>query len=270
MPLSLSEQLSYSTVRIECKLVNGSTSSGTGFFYSFKTNNGFNAPAIVTNKHVVENAVEIKVIFTAADGNLEPLDDKHISWNMGDSTSAEIKSHPDDDVDLCAIPISKVISTFSKLNLRVFFRTLDENILLGPQNIDTVDAYEDILMIGYPNGLWDEKNNKPLFRKGITASHPKFDYSGKKEIIIDAACFPGSSGSPVFIFNNGSHKKKGGPLSSGDRIILLGVLYAGPQHQASGKILNVPIAHIPIIVGIPNNLGVVIKAERLLELEEVF
>jgi len=56
-------------------------------------------------------------------------------------------------------------------------------------------------MVGYPIGLWDEKNNYPIFRKGITATHPANDYNGKSEFMIDAACFPGSSGSPVYIID---------------------------------------------------------------------
>ncbi len=44
-------------------------------------------------------------------------------------------------------------------------------------------------MIGYPNGIWDEANNMPIIRRGITATHPNFNYNGKPEFMIDAACF---------------------------------------------------------------------------------
>jgi len=129
-------------------------------------------------------------------------------------------------------------------------------------------------MVGYPNGIWDNINNKPILRKGITATHPNFDYCGKKEIMIDAACFPGSSGSPVFIFNEGGYRDKSGNMFMGaSRIILLGVLYAGPQHTAQGdiQIVNVPTIDRPIAISrIPNNLGLIIKSERILELENLF
>ena len=58
-------------------------------------------------------------------------------------------------------------------------------------------------MIGYPIGLIDEYNNKPIVRKGITATTYNIDYNGKKEFLIDIACFPGSSGSPIFIRRDG-------------------------------------------------------------------
>ena len=96
----------------------------------------------------------------------------------------------------------------------------------------------------------------------------------KKEFMIDAACFPGSSGSPVFILNeNGYSDKSGNTYLGAKRIFLMGTLYAGPQSTATGeiKIINVPTVQTPITLSsIPNNLGFVIKSERILELESLF
>ena len=57
------------------------------------------------------------------------------------------------------------------------------------------------------------------------------------------------------------------------RIKLLGVLYAGPQFTVEGKIQVVPVPTktTPVSVSqIPTNLGLVIKAELILEFEEIF
>jgi len=55
------------------------------------------------------------------------------------------------------------------------------------------------------------------------------------------------------------------------RIILLGILYAGPQSTATGEIIMSPNFMKPISISrIPSNLGLIIKAERILELEELF
>ena len=57
------------------------------------------------------------------------------------------------------------------------------------------------------------------------------------------------------------------------RVILMGVLYAGPQHTTTGevRIIDVPTVQRPIsITTIPNNLGLIIKAERIIELERLF
>jgi hypothetical protein len=127
-------------------------------------------------------------------------------------------------------------------------------------------------MIGYPNGIWDAVNNMPIIRRGSTATHPNLDYEGRPEFMIDAACFPGSSGSPVFLFNTGGYAVRGGGLAIGTRIKLLGVLYAGPQHTATGeiKIVAVPTLQQPIAVSrIPNNLGMIIKSARLRDFEPI-
>jgi hypothetical protein len=274
MNLSASEQISYSTVRIEVEYNDGTTGTGTGFFFNFleDTENKTHVPAIITNKHVIKNSKKGRFILTKANENGEPLDTEHYQVFYDDFESFW-KKHKDKDVDLCAIPIANFLIDAEKKKVKVFYFPLNKNILVNKENLEEINALEEILMIGYPNGIWDNINNKPILRKGITASHPKFDYCGKKEIIIDAACFPGSSGSPVFIFNEGVFKTKTGRLSSGNRIILLGVLFAGPQHTATGEIevVNVPTIQKPISISrIPNNLGLVIKAERILELEELF
>jgi len=128
-------------------------------------------------------------------------------------------------------------------------------------------------MIGYPNGIWDEKNNMPIIRRGITATSPKYDYNNLPIFIIDCACFPGSSGSPVLIFNQGGYVDAKGTLNlGGSRVLLLGVLYAGPQHVAEGEIktIDVPLQHVPISLSkIPNNLGFVVKAEKIHDFKEL-
>lgn len=90
--------------------------------------------------------------------------------------------------------------------------------------------------------------------------------------MIDAACFPGSSGSPVFLANIGSFVDASGALCAGSRIALLGTLYAGPQHTATGevRVVNVPTANKPIsISSIPNNIGLVIHASKLDDFEPI-
>ena len=152
----------------------------------------------------------------------------------------------------------------------MFYRTFDETLIPNKEKLETLDAVEEILMIGYPNGLWDSVNNMPIVRKGITATDIKFDYEGRKEFLIDAACFPGSSGSPVLICNVGGYRDKQGNLNWGSpRIFLLGILYAGPQLTVTGDIKVVTIPNMQqkalAVSHIPNNLGYIIKAERIMD-----
>lgn len=273
MDLSLSEQITYSTVRIECELKTGGISTGTGFFFNFLEDeeNNRHVPVVVTNKHVIKNAAKGKLIITKANEKGEPLDTQHFSV-MFDDFENFWRLHPQADVDLCAMPIAPFINEAEKKGDKLFYIPFTKDLLPTEKHKEELCALEDILMIGYPNGIWDSVNNMPILRKGSTATNPMKDYNGKKEIMIDIAAFPGSSGSPVLIFNEGGYRdKRGNTYMGANRVILLGVLYAGPQATATGEIIMIPNLQKPITVSrIPNNLGLVIKAERILELEKLF
>jgi len=275
MNLSVSEQLAYSTVRIECEYSDNSMGTGTGFFFKFLDNkeNDLHVPVVITNKHVIRNATKGRLIMTTANENSKPNDKDHFQGFFNDFENIW-RLHPDNDVDLCAMPIAPFLNKAKEKNKVLFYIALDKKLIPSAQQMEQLSALEEILMIGYPNGIWDKINNKPIFRKGITATNPNFDYNGKKEFLIDAACFPGSSGSPVFIFNEGGHRdKKGNMYIGASRVLLLGVLYAGPQHTVEGeiKIIDMPVSQKPIAIStVPNNLGLILKAERILELEGLF
>jgi len=273
--LSLSEQITYSTVRIECDYYDGTSGTGTGFFFQFLKNEttGEHIPAVITNKHVINGSTRGRLIFTKANANNEPIDTQHFQIYF-DNFEALWRKHPDTDVDLCAMPIAPFVMEASNRGDKLFYISLDKSQIPNSQQLAELSVLEEILMIGYPNGIWDHVNNKPILRRGVTASSPNLNYCGKKEIMIDAACFPGSSGSPVFIFNEGGYRDKRGSMYFGkSRVILLGILYAGPQHTTEGdiQIIDVPINQRTIAISrIPNNLGLIIKSERILELERLF
>lgn len=84
------------------------------------------------------------------------------------------------------------------------------------------------------------------------------------------ACYPGSSGSPVFIVNQGAYVTPRG-ITVGSRVYFLGILYGGPQFNAVGNVQFGNLPNIPrAITSIPMNLGIMIKSERILEFEEFF
>lgn len=84
--------------------------------------------------------------------------------------------------------------------------------------------------------------------------------------MIDSACYPGSSGSPVMIYNEGAFASAGG-ITLGSRLHLLGVLYSGPVRDVEGRI--VMSTGPRVLTRDMLNLGYVIKASRLLEFEPV-
>ncbi|POZ63898.1 S1 family peptidase [Chromobacterium alticapitis] len=263
-------QLVHSTVRIECTDLENRTSSGSGYIFVFCEADGKGIPCVVTNKHVVEGATRGTFHLTLKKKDGTPDLGNYEAVVLNDLGKYCVP-HPIDAIDLAAFPIGSILNSASKAGRAYHFVPLGKNVLASNDLLESLPPMEEIVMIGYPNGLWDQLHNLPIIRKGITATHPKLKLNGKPEFLIDAACFPGSSGSPVFLANIGSYVSLDGTLHTGTRVALLGTLYAGPQHTTTGEIVvvDVPTDTKPIAVGhIPNNLGYVIQASELLVLEE--
>jgi V8-like Glu-specific endopeptidase len=264
--LSITEQLTHSTVRIECE-VDGNPSTGTGFYYNFNFGENKKVPVVVTNKHVIEGADRGRIHITSQNNNGGPDLGNHKPIIFDNFERMWLK-HPENSIDLCILPLAPLHEKLQETDEKLFYIQLDQSLLMSDDELQDLMALEEIAMIGYPNGIWDAENNLPLIRKGITSTHPKIDYNGEPKFMIDAACFPGSSGSPVFLLNIGGHMTKEGYNLGANRVKLLGILYAGPQHTATGEveIIEVPTTKKAISVShIPNNLGLVIKAKKLLD-----
>lgn len=265
--MSLSEKLTYSTVLIQCTYTDGSNGSGTGFIINICKKENTCIPVIITNNHVVENSIRTTFQFCMANDKGEPIDTE--AQKIIYDGNAWIH-HPDSSVDLCCLLLAEALTELKKSNTEVFYIPLETNLIPSHDNLAELSAMEDVVMVGYPIGLSDTYNHKPIIRRGITSSHPKKDYQGKKETLLDMACYPGSSGSPVFILNQGSYTVPTG-IVMGSRIHLLGVLYGGHEFNAQGVLHFANLPNVPVpVTCIPINLGIMIKAERVLEFETLF
>jgi hypothetical protein len=270
---SPSELLVYSTVRIECEYTDGGTGTGTGFFFAFARREQTFVPAIVTNKHVVEGAARGAFHIHLRDASGQPSTHQSERF-IFDNFQSPWTPHPEPTVDLCVMPIAGLLEHAEKSGRGLGFIPLEMALVPTDQDFAELTPFEEVLMIGYPNGIWDSRNNMPILRRGVTATHPAIEYEGRREFMIDAACFPGSSGSPVMLYNTGGyHRRDGAYAIGGTRLKLLGILYAGPQHTVTGElqIVAAPTRRdIQAISRIPNNLGMVIQSSRLRHLEEQF
>lgn len=271
MALGPIEQLVHSTVRIETTLRSGCVSCGTGFFMNFPGLEGQFVPAVATNKHVVAGAALGKFHLTL---NKEGMPDLGNHREIAlDNFEARWIGHPDPNVDLAIFLVGPLINEISQAGLDPFYVSLPTDIIPKADERKTFSAMEDVVMIGYPSGIWDSINNLPVIRRGITATHPAVSWNGKPEFLTDIASFPGSSGSPVLLVNlNGYTDVNGNLLIGASRVRLLGIHYAGALHTATGeiKIVTAPTAAAPVAVtAIPNNIGVAIDSQRLLDFEPI-
>lgn len=261
-PTSVSEQMMYCTTKIIT-----STGSGTGFFFSFNLEQQC-IPVIITNKHVVNYKEKEKVKFCFHVGDQGNVTNENITATL------DIDWYFHETQDICFCFLQPIITYIKdKTGKDVYFIRADESMIYKEKQLEELSALEDVTMIGYPIGLADEVNNFPIFRKGVTASHPYYNFNDKKIGLVDMACFPGSSGSPIFILNESGYRDKKGNIYMGaSRVVLLGVLYAGPQYNTQGNLIveNIPtsqriLANTPTMI----NLGYYVKAEDILTLKKI-
>ena len=268
--MNTSDQLTYSTVQLSCLTSTGVRITGTGFFVKYNMITGKGTPivleTILTNRHVMENVIETTATFCAVNADGTPNDQEHVQIAVKDPQNITIY-HPD-GIDLCAVCATSFFDGAKKIGRPIFATSYDFKDIIPIEKLG-LTAIEDVIMVGYPNSLIDKYNNKPIVRKGITATHPARKYNGKDEFVIDMACFPGSSGSPVLLYSPILKKavsESGLHLSIDYRITLLGILYAGPQRIVEGAIeeRTIPMAQVPI-AKIPSmiNLGYVINSSQI-------
>lgn len=266
----IADQLVYSTVRIVCR-DKTTLSRGTGFFMRRYFPDKTNINAIVTNNHVVDGYDYAEITLAGIDENGMPDDKNHVTITINDLQKRRI-SHPDKNIDVCLLFVNDKIEEYEKAGKSVYYKAVGTEMTLLPTDYASLTSIEDVIMIGYPNGIMDTYNNKPVVRKGITATSLKLDYNGTPDFMVDIACFYGSSGSPVFLRKEGLAKEttdKGLTIGLSPSYSLLGIIHSMSIAKASGEIVvkEIPTSMKPIVeTTIPLNLGQVTKAKKILEI----
>jgi len=220
---STAKQILFCTVRIEA-YNNDKSSVGTGFFFSYKLEDGREAPFLVTNKHVIQGYFNGKVRFTLnIDG--KPAFGQYIE-KVFDNFDSRWFKHDDPNIDIAILPLSLNLNDILTNETKLFNISIPQEAIPNESQTNEFDALEEIIFVGYPNGLWDSRNNLPLIRKGITATPIEINFENKPIFLIDGSVFPGSSGSPVFLYNKGMIPDRHGNVQIGSRLLLLGILSA--------------------------------------------
>lgn len=258
------EFMPYSVVRLIAVHQNNALSTGTGFFYEHHLEGGRMIVLLMTNKHVLRDAAE--VVF-----------DMHVSVGEGagrrDSGEVErfrmpinnqtVIDHPDPNVDLCGIAVSGVVMQMNDAGRVPFYAAAAAHDIPSEEQWRQFSSIETVTMVGFPNGLGDEVNRMPLVRQGITATALHRDYNGRPDFMVDMACFPGSSGSPIYVWN---------PMYTFNRLTnqtmfgrgsfyLVGILFQGPLIDNRGQIVMAQPGNVSVTTMM--HLGQAIKSAAI-------
>lgn len=260
---SITKKLLFNTVRVDTVLEDGSEGSGTAFVVSHTHARGTNT-FIVTNRHVIENVARGGLVFTQAQ-NGQPLLGQRFQLNIDDFTAAWF-THPDPEVDLAVIPMRPLEAAANEQGVELYYHAIDSRLAPDAATLNTLDALEEVLFVGYPSGVWDQINLMPILRRGTTATPMMLDFEGRPEFLIDAAVYPGSSGSPVFLYES----EQSGALRGGTRgkFLFAGVVAAVFFREEANHLVPVPVPanNSGMVMGSEMiDLGLVIKAQAVTE-----
>ncbi len=263
-PRTQEEQFLLSTARIETE-----ECTATGFFFGLQ--NG-SSDVVITSRHAIDGSsyglLRLHNDFWR--------DERH---DVPPTFDIELQNfenlwirHPDESIDLVALPSNVIDDAAARLGHSAHWMTIESIMVPTAARLIELNAVEDVLMVGYPNGLWDTSHNLPIYCRGITASHPEIDFCGKPELLVDIACFPGSAGSPVFVLNAKGQTDDRGNVRSGEprKQLLLGVVHGAATIGSDGQIATLPVS---MAIRSPEDFAIhlayIIKSRELLRFADV-
>ncbi|OOR99712.1 hypothetical protein B0187_02565 [Haemophilus paracuniculus] len=269
---SIASYLYFTTVKIETSSKDGD-GSGTGFIFDFSDSpEDSSILFLVTNRHVVENTINGKILFHTIDDNENgediSLEKSFYLDNIPDWNNMWFY-HPDDQIDIAICPLLPIIENVKKnFNQHLFFKAIPRTSIPSQNELYALDAIENVTFVGYPNGVWDSVHHLPILRKGTTASPLQIDFEKKPIFLIDASVFGGSSGSPLFLMDNGMYADKKGRAYVGRRFYFLGIVTAVYFRTQINSVeaKAIPTNLVPIVKNQEMiDLGVVFKSKMILE-----
>ncbi|MFI4933238.1 MAG: trypsin-like serine peptidase [Caulobacterales bacterium] len=205
MAIDLSIDLIQATVQVDQPLGDGTRTVGTGFLISDPTPDGKPRVVLVTANHVFDKMpgpiATIGFRVENADGswrfNPEPL-------KIRDGAKELWTHNPERDVAVISIDAPP---EFAKAAIPEDWLATDDTFKkydLGPG--------DEMLALGYPEGLSANTAGFPILRSGRVASFPLSPAAAFPAFLLDFNVFPGNSGGPVYMADNARRR----PGAEGD------------------------------------------------------
>lgn len=191
---------------------------GTGFFWGYGSGN----ICVVTALHVLAGLPSgcIQITLPVSRQPPGPLQRVPLSISKDQLLSGRLFAVP--DCDIAAIRIDGLPVALPPGSMLCMSVLTSEVIPTGPV-LSSLVFPERIMSLGFPIMKGFDDDDEPVLRDGTT-SRPVGAAFEKQAGILDMPTFPGCSGSPVFIYNDGFVRTKQGTSIGAGRFLFLGVL----------------------------------------------
>jgi len=203
MAIDMSVDLIQATVQLEQPLGNGMRTVGTGFLVSDPTPDGTPRVVLVTANHVFEKMPGDKATIGYRIENADG------SWRYAPETITIRKSgkalwthHAKRDVAAISITAPPA---FAKAAIPMNWLAADDTF-----NKYSFGPGDELMALGFPQGLSSNAAGFPILRSGRVASYPLTPTAAFPTFLLDFNVFPGNSGGPVYTAGN-LHRRDGAP-----------------------------------------------------------
>jgi plastocyanin len=224
MAIDMSVEMIHATVQLDQPLGDGTRTVGTGFLISAPTPDGKPRIVLVTATHVLDNmpGKEMRIGYRvqSKDGawSYEPQ-----KITIRDGTKTLWTADPGHDVS--AIVVSAPVE-FAKAAIPLSWLGEGENL-----EQHSVGPGDEMMALGFPEGLAANAAGFPILRSGRVASFPLTPTKAFPTFLLDFSVYPGNSGGPVFV-------KRAMPDGSSD-VFITGMLTQ--QVELTGKPLEIGV-----------------------------
>lgn len=201
MPMDMSIDLISATVQVEQPLGDGTRTVGTGFLIADPLPDGTPRVVLVTANHVLERMPGEKATIgyrvQGSDGNWRYAPQKIVIRQDGKELWAHHGTR-----DVAAISI-KAPRAFAKAAIPMSWLADD-----GTYNKFPLSPGDEMMALGFPQGLSSNTAGFPILRAGRVASYPLAPTTTFPTFLLDFRVFPGNSGGPVYVAG-GPHRHDG-------------------------------------------------------------
>lgn len=235
--------IAQSWVRATARLVNEEGRQGTGFFVARTASEGTRV-FLITNKHVLHKQPAFRAVAPWIQMNLNATGEggrpkREFGRVMLDSAKGGrlVREHPDPETDVLAIDVGHVFAQTPGVVPPDGFPHSGYFAAARARDALDITIGDEVMTVGYPLGLRQGDTELPLVRQGILATtigiplvDTAEDPTGTRRVrtrrafLIDGACVPGQSGSPVVLKPTPMRLVKGNLMMPTAPPLLLGIV----------------------------------------------